>query len=130
MGTDPEARPGGRYAKRSPTSLAAGAVDVRDDDLVRRFAALSSKVRLAMLRQMWRDASVCACAFDIQGTVTQSTVSHHLRVLREAGLVRAVRCGTFVRYSLEPGALEAVAAAALKLSQSSGGALESEPEAG
>ncbi len=41
---------------------------------------------------------------------TQPTVSHHPRVLREAGLVRADRRGTFIHYSLQPVAIERLAA--------------------
>jgi len=80
-----------------------------DDRLADLFAALASPVRLSMLRQLQRETLVCACGFDVQETIAQSTVSHHLRVLRETGLVRADRSGTFVHYSLEPDALDRMA---------------------
>lgn len=82
--------------------------DGDDDHLSRMFAALASTVRLDMLRQLRRESDVSACGFEAQERVTQSTVSSHLRVLREAGLVRADRCGTSVRYFIEPGALDVI----------------------
>ena len=81
-----------------------------DDRLADLFAAFASPVRLNMLRQLQSETLVCACGFEVQKTMAQSTVSHHLRVLREAGLVRADRSGTFVHYSLEPDALDRMAA--------------------
>ena len=89
--------------------------DLDDAHLVRVFEALSSTVRLRMLRQLGREAAVCACGFDVQTTIAQSTVSHHLRVLREAGLVRADRSGTFVHYSLESDAFDVIGRAIASL---------------
>ena len=43
--------------------------------------------------------------------LNQPTVSHHLRILREAGLVRCERRGTWVYYRLEPGAYDRIEAA-------------------
>ena len=94
---------------------------VADDVRVARmFMALSSPVRLSMLRQLRRESHVCACDYDVQETVTQSTVSHHLRILREAGLVRADRSGTFVSYSLAPDAFEVIVRATSRLLQQPG----------
>jgi ArsR family transcriptional regulator, arsenate/arsenite/antimonite-responsive transcriptional repressor len=47
-----------------------------------------------------------ATAFDL----TQPTISHHLKVLREAGIIASERRGTWVYYRLEPAALERIAA--------------------
>lgn len=79
-----------------------------DARLERMLAAMASSVRLGILRQLAMEGQVCACGFDIQALVAQSTVSHHLRVLREAGIVRAERRGTFVYYSVEGGALDRI----------------------
>lgn len=47
------------------------------------------------------DGAVCTCTDLVAATgVGQPTVSHHLKVLREAGLVRGERCGRFVEYSV------------------------------
>ena len=57
--------------------------------------------RLAILRQLSRaDAEVCACDFTSCCDVAQPTVSHHLKVLREAGWVTSERRGSWVYYRL------------------------------
>jgi ArsR family transcriptional regulator, arsenate/arsenite/antimonite-responsive transcriptional repressor len=80
-------------------------------ELARMFKALGDPVRLRLLsliafRSDGEDrGEVCVCdllgAFDVQ----QPTISHHLRVLREAGLVDCQRRGTWVYYWLVPSAL-------------------------
>jgi ArsR family transcriptional regulator len=71
------------------------------------FKALSDPVRLRLLSLIasYKEGEVCVCdllgAFD----VGQSTISHHLRVLREAGLVDCRRRGTWVYYWPLPPAL-------------------------
>ncbi len=63
--------------------------------------------RLAILRQLASaDDAVCACDFTACCAVAQPTVSHHLKVLREAGWVRSERRASFVHYSLRPEAAE------------------------
>ena len=62
--------------------------------------------RLAILRQLARGADVCACDFTACCDVAQPTVSHHLKVLREAGWVGSERRASFVYYRLRPEAVE------------------------
>ncbi|MDA8203304.1 MAG: metalloregulator ArsR/SmtB family transcription factor [Chloroflexi bacterium] len=62
--------------------------------------------RLAILRELSREGTVCACDFNACCTVAQPTVSHHLKVLREAGWVETTRRGTNVVYSIRPAAVE------------------------
>lgn len=62
--------------------------------------------RLAILRQLAAGDGVCACDFTACCAVAQPTVSHHLKVLREAGWVRAERRGQNVWYWLRPDAVE------------------------
>lgn len=81
---------------------------VLDPD-ARLFAALGDPTRLAILRQLASDGTVCACDFTACCDVGQSTVSHHLRVLREAGLIRGERRGTWIHYSLAPAAIARMA---------------------
>jgi ArsR family transcriptional regulator, arsenate/arsenite/antimonite-responsive transcriptional repressor len=73
--------------------------------------------RLAILRQL-ADAGcdVCACDFTACCTVAQPTVSHHLKVLREAGWVTSERRGSWVYYRLQPSAVARFAALAGELS--------------
>jgi ArsR family transcriptional regulator, arsenate/arsenite/antimonite-responsive transcriptional repressor len=62
--------------------------------------------RLSILRQLATAVDgVCACDFTACCDVAQPTVSHHLKVLREAGWVRSERRASFVYYWLQPGAV-------------------------
>jgi ArsR family transcriptional regulator len=74
------------------------------------FKALSDPVRLRLFSKVASHASMEACVFDIQNVgVSQPTVSHHLKKLRQAGLLSCERRGTWVYYRVEPGALAAMA---------------------
>lgn len=85
------------------------------DPDVRLLAAAADPTRLAILRQLSEEETVCACDFTACCDVAQPTVSHHLKVLREAGWVRGERRGSWVFYSLEPGAAERFRAIAASL---------------
>lgn len=66
--------------------------------------ALADPVRLRLYSRIAAAAApVCVCDIDDVG-VSQPTVSHHLRKLREAGLIASERHGTWVYYSPVPGA--------------------------
>jgi ArsR family transcriptional regulator len=65
------------------------------------FKALADPHRLAMLATLARACDeVCVCDFTGALPLEQPTVSHHLRILREAGLVTCERRGTWVYYRL------------------------------
>jgi ArsR family transcriptional regulator len=68
--------------------------------------AAADPTRLAILRQLADCETVCACDFTACCDVSQPTVSHHLRVLREAGWVDTERRGTWIYYSLRTDAVE------------------------
>ena len=76
------------------------------DPDVRFLAALADPTRLAIVRQLASEAETCACDFTSCCEVGQPTVSHHLRVLREAGIVSAERRGQWIFYRLEPSTAE------------------------
>jgi ArsR family transcriptional regulator len=79
------------------------------DPDARLLQALADPARLAIVRQLRGASEICACDFTgCCGGLSQPTVSHHLRVLREAGLVRGERRGTWVWYSLDPDGLARV----------------------
>jgi ArsR family transcriptional regulator len=81
----------------------SGRMAAQTDPDVRFLAALADPVRLSIIRQIAAcDDSVCACDFVECCTVSQPTISHHLRVLREAGVVTCERQGTNIVYSLAP----------------------------
>jgi DNA-binding transcriptional ArsR family regulator len=68
--------------------------------------AAADPTRLAILRQLSEEESVCACDFTASCDVSQPTVSHHLKVLREAGWVDSERRGTWIWYRIRPEAVE------------------------
>lgn len=76
-------------------------------DLARMFKALADPVRLRLLSLIASHEGGEACVCDLTGPfdVSQPTISHHLKVLREAGLVGSERRGTWVYYWVLPGAL-------------------------
>lgn len=86
------------------------------DPDVRFFAALADPTRLAIVRELAGAPEVCACDFTSCCDVRQPTVSHHLRVLREAGIIESERRGTWIFYRLAPGAMDRLAGLARELS--------------
>jgi ArsR family transcriptional regulator len=82
------------------------------DPDVRLFAALADPTRLAIVRQLSECGETCACDFTECCDVGQPTVSHHLRVLREAGVVTSERRGQSIYYRLAPGPAERLSAMA------------------
>lgn len=76
------------------------------------FKALSDPVRLRLLSLIASFAGGEACVCDLTGPfdVSQPTISHHLRVLREAGLIDCERRGTWVYYWVLPDALSRLGA--------------------
>lgn len=76
------------------------------DPDVRLLAALADPTRLAIVRQLAAETETCACDFTSCCDVGQPTVSHHLRVLREAGVVTSERRGQWIFYRLAPDAAE------------------------
>ena len=75
--------------------------------LQRVFKALGHPARLEILRLLSRQpTSTCACDIVEYFDLSQPTISHHLRVLREAGLVTSSRRGLWSFYRAERSALE------------------------
>ena len=91
--------------------LASAELSAGDAEMLSaRFKALADPIRLRLFSKIASfGAEVCVCDIDDVG-VSQPTVSHHLRKLREAGLVTAERRGTWVYYRVVPGALAAMSA--------------------
>ena len=76
------------------------------------FKALADPHRLTILATLAQASEhVCVCDFTAGLPLNQPTVSHHLRLLREAGLVTTQRRGTWMYYRLAEGALDRVQSA-------------------
>jgi ArsR family transcriptional regulator len=104
-----------------PSILAAPLGESDAAELARGFSALAdpARLRLFSLIAAQPGGEVCACALVEPLGRSQPTVSHHLRVLYEAGLVGREKRGTWVWYWPVPGRLEALRAA-LATSRGSG----------
>lgn len=83
--------------------------------LSRRFKALGDPVRLRLLSLIasHQGGEACVCELTEGFAVSGPTISHHLRVLREAGLIEGDRRGTWIYYRVEPDALRALLEALL-----------------
>jgi len=78
------------------------------DDLATIFKALADPTRVAIVHRLAMSEQVCVCDLNAAFDLSQPTISHHLRVLREAGLVEAERRGTWAYYRLRPNAIESL----------------------
>jgi ArsR family transcriptional regulator, arsenate/arsenite/antimonite-responsive transcriptional repressor len=95
-------------------------VDVLDLDAAERLAAslkaVADPARLRLLSLVARSTAGEACICDLTDPVglSQPTVSHHMRVLADAGLLTREQRGRWAYYRLVPGALPRLAAAMLE----------------
>jgi ArsR family transcriptional regulator, arsenate/arsenite/antimonite-responsive transcriptional repressor len=96
-----------------PSVIAAPLTEREAADLAKGFAALADPARLRLLSLIAAqpDGEVCACELVEPIGKSQPTVSHHLKVLREAGLVEGDKRGTWVWYRAVPDALDRLRAA-------------------
>jgi len=70
-----------------------------------KFKALGDPVRLRLVALIASTAEVCVCDLVPAFALSGPTISHHLKVLRQAGLVDSERRGTWVYYHVLPEAL-------------------------
>ena len=78
-----------------PTPLTGG------ESLVAGFKALGDVTRLEIFRLIAvQEAPLCACDIVDRFDVSQPTISHHLRVLRDAGLITATKRGVWMHYAV------------------------------
>jgi ArsR family transcriptional regulator, arsenate/arsenite/antimonite-responsive transcriptional repressor len=78
------------------------------EELAARFRALADPTRVAIVNRLAAADEVCVCDLNAAFDLSQPTISHHLRVLREAGLVDSTRRGTWAYYRLVPEAVDAL----------------------
>jgi len=75
----------------------------------RFFRALGDETRVQIVRLLAAQSEpLCVCHIESAFGLTQSGISYHLRVLREAGLVLTERRGTWIYYRLDPNCFRAL----------------------
>lgn len=79
------------------------------DPEIQLLAALADPTRMEILRELAGAPEVCACDFMSCCNVSQPTISHHLKVLRDAGAVTSERRGNWVFYRIAPNLTERLA---------------------
>lgn len=86
--------------------------DERAAQLAKVFKALGDPVRLRLLSMIAsrEGGEVCVCEMTPAFELSQPTISHHLKLLRQAGLIDCERRGTWVYYWVLPGVLGQLAA--------------------
>ena len=92
-------------------TLASGPVSAADAlEIALRLKALADPVRVQLMSMVLAqpDTGVCTCDLAPAVGVSEATVSHHLKQLRDAGLVEGTRKGTNVFYRPRPDALGAL----------------------
>ena len=80
---------------------------VEAEQLAARFKALADPTRVAIVNRL-AAGECCVCDLNAAFDLSQPTISHHLKLLREAGLVEASRRGTWAYYRLVPDAVRAL----------------------
>ncbi|WP_370416099.1 ArsR/SmtB family transcription factor [Streptomyces fradiae] len=107
----PEAAPPSQGAVPCCTPLISAELSTPDAErLATVFKALSDPVRLRLLSRVASHPAGEACVCDIADVgVSQPTVSHHLKKLREAGLLTSQRRRTWVYYRVDPDVFAALA---------------------
>lgn len=91
------------------TPLFDGVVDKADaSDIASAFAALGDPVRLRIVSMLAAapDGAACGCDLEEPLGLSQPTVSHHIRILRESGLVEGTKQGRWVFYRVNSDRLE------------------------
>lgn len=95
-----------------PGSLTAPLEEDQAEALAKVFKALADPVRLRLLSLIAsrQGGEICVCELTPAFDLSQPTVSHHLKLLRQAGLIDGERRGTWVYYRLLPEATDRLAA--------------------
>jgi ArsR family transcriptional regulator, arsenate/arsenite/antimonite-responsive transcriptional repressor len=92
------------------TSLASDALSEGEaHDVAQIFGALSDPVRLRMLSLIASEDEVCSCSLEQPLAKSQPTISHHTRILSEAGLISGEKRGRWMWWRVVPERLEELA---------------------
>jgi ArsR family transcriptional regulator len=98
----------GKMTECCPSVLGEPLDDAQAHDLALAFAALADPVRLKLLSLVADAGEVCSCNLLEPLGKAQPTVSHHTKVLADAGLIRGEKRGRWVWWSVVPERLAAV----------------------
>ncbi len=91
----------------SPPAPVEALSEARRERLVALFRALGDPTRLEMFRLIAaQDGPICVCDVVERFELRQPTISHHLKILRDAGLVTVSRRGVWAYYAVDPTGLE------------------------
>lgn len=99
-------------------------------ELAVRFKALADPTRLQLLALVVAAGSACICDLTQPVGLSQPTVSHHMKVLVDAGLLRREKRGRWVHFSVIPGALRELAERLEDPGSSLGGSADAAPGSG
>ena len=91
-----------------PSVVAAPLEEAHATELAQLLGALADPVRLRLLSLVAAQVEVCSCDLEAPLGKSQPTVSHHTKVLANAGLLIGEKRGRWVWWRVEPSRLEAV----------------------
>lgn len=80
------------------------------DRVASALKALGDDTRLAIMQMIGEAGELCSCDIEQHFALSQPTISHHLKLLRSAGLIAGERRGTWIYYRVIPKTLDTVAA--------------------
>ena len=96
----------------TPLLLREPLTELAAAEMAKKLKALADPVRLRLFSAIASHSGGEACVCDVSGgiDVSQPTVSHHLKVLRDAGLLTSERRASWVYYAVVPAALQDISA--------------------
>jgi ArsR family transcriptional regulator len=106
----PGAGPAGECCSSPLTGEPLSAAEAGELSVLLKAIADPARLRLVSLIACHEGGEACVCELTGAFDLTAPTISHHLRVLREAGLISSERRGTWVYYRTNPGVLARLAA--------------------
>ncbi len=90
-----------RNLKSGQDKFANDGCTVEDHNLASTLKALAHPIRLRILRMLGEsETSMCACDIEAQFSLRQPSISHHMKILKEAGFVESWQEKNWVRYRL------------------------------
>lgn len=112
-------------------------MDTSDERLAKELRALADPARLRLLRLILRErsvldprcssrAGVCFCHLKDAMDLAPATISHHLKVLRQAGLIQGIREGRWTHYRAQSNAAQALLLSLAALLNDGEGTVEGE----